>query len=74
MTVPIVKVVVRLANLVVVYVGGVELVAVQEVSFSSTCCLHSEEDLEEVHGDVFFFGMFVFFGIRVLLRKCFEVS
>ena len=68
-----------MANVVVVYVDGEELVAVQDVGFFRTCCLDSEEDLEEVrgvvvHGDVFFFGMFVFFGIRVLFRKCLEVS
>ena len=70
--------VVRLANVVVGYVDGLELVAVQEVLFSCTCCLDSEEDLEEVcgvvvHGDVFFFEMFVFFGIGVLFRKRYEV-
>ena len=60
------------------YVGRVELVAVQDDGFARTCCLDSEEDIEEVrgvvvHGNVFFFGLLVFFGIMVLFRKCVEV-
>ena len=43
---------VRLANVVVVCVDEVELVAVPDVGFSRTCYLNSEEDLEEVRGRV----------------------
>ena len=40
--------VVRLANVVVVYVDGVELVAVQDEGFARALCLNSEEVREEV--------------------------
>ena len=67
---------IRLAHVVVVNADMVELVACQDVGFSCTCCLDSE-DIEEVRGvvvhegvNVFFFEMFVFFGIRVLSQKC----
>ena len=42
------KGVARLANVVVVYVDGVELVAVQEEGFACALCLNSEEVREEV--------------------------
>ena len=38
----------KLANVVVVYVDGVELVAVQDVGFAYALCLNSEEVREEV--------------------------
>ena len=44
----VIIIVVRLANVVVVYVDGVELVAVQDEGFACALCLNSEEVREEV--------------------------
>ena len=70
--------IVRLATVVVVYVDGVELVAVQDEGFACALCLNSEEVREEVGrvevrgSGLFGCGLFGFF--RFLFGKRFEVS
>ena len=67
--------VVRRANVVVVYVDGVELVAVQDEGFACALCLNSEELREEVGrvevrgcGLFGFRKEFFFFGLLFVIR------
>ena len=72
----------RRANAVVVYVGGVELVAVRNEGFACALCLNSEEIREEVgrvevrgrgllgfQKGFFFFGFLFVIGDRCKVRK-----
>ena len=66
--------VVRRANVVVVYIDGVELVAVQDEGFACALCLNSEEAREEVGRvevrgcGLFGFRKGFFFGFLFVIR------